>query len=216
MTSSPSADAAARYIARGLRPVPVWGVAGGQCQCGNPASADHGKMGQGVGKHPVDRETWKNRLYTASDFSPGNNLALAMGKQRDGRWLVALDVDGDVPLERWLGPLPDTLTARTGRGTHRIFVVEPFAPLGNWRDAWRTRDPRRGYRPGFSGALDVRYARGAIVAPPSVHRNGTRYHWINDLDPAPLPAAAIRALLRRRAHAGLPVARRWDRDGALP
>lgn len=212
-------DSVKTYLARGWRPIPVFGVnAAGTCGCGAPELATaHGKVGQGIGKHPIDPD-WKDRKpFEASEFPEGCNVALAMGRQVNGDWLVALDFDGEVQEESWLGPLPPTLSAITGRGFHLVFRTEAFAPLGNWRDAWFTRDKATGYRLGFNGALDIRFARGAIVAPPSAHRNGSTYQWLHQNDEvADLPTEALRKILQKRRARGLPVERKWDRKGKAP
>ena len=61
-----------------------------------------------------------------------------MGKQFDGRWLVCLDINGDLDLSKYF-TLPETLEDRTGRGKHLIFEVPPDCPLGNWVDVLGTR-----------------------------------------------------------------------------
>lgn len=211
-------EAAQRYIDAGLRPIPVWPPSAG-CRCSRGATPATRILaactGQCLGKVPKDPE-WKDRRpFSAHEFEPGDNLALAMGLMPDGRWLVALDTDGELPLERLLGPLPETMRTRSGRGEHRIYQVPAAAPLGNWVDALATRDKERGYKPGFSGALDLRYARGAVVAAPSLHRSG-RVYETSDAPIAPLPGQAMAALLNERRRRGLPVEAYWRREGRRP
>jgi hypothetical protein len=160
------------YLDLGLRPIPVYGVRQGQCWCGQ-AHKDRGE-----GKHPKDAK-WADRVtrYTAEDFIPGDNVALAMGKQPDGRWLVGLDYDfgngRDVRLSHLppvlsLAYLPATMTTRTPHGRHLIFEVPADTYLSNWVDVLHTKR-EQGY------ALDVKYARGALVSGPSGHRDGKHY-----------------------------------------
>jgi hypothetical protein len=163
---------------------------------------------------PKDDE-WANRPfpYSVADFDPDDNVALAMGRQWDGRWLVAIDYDG-TPTVPW-GELPDTLTTTTGRGKHFLFQVPASEPLGNWIDVLSARDKSLGYKPGHSGAVDVRYARGAVVAPPSLHRSGARYAD-NGLPIAPLPDRVATVIYHERRRRGLPVEGRWNRGDKRP
>ncbi|MEQ8816346.1 MAG: bifunctional DNA primase/polymerase [Thalassobaculum sp.] len=99
--------------------------------------------------------------------------------------LVVLDVDpkhgGEESLEQLVRghePLRPTVEAITGGGGRHLYFRHPGPEVGN----------RAGLRPG----LDIRGDGGYIVAPPSVHPNGSRYVWRDgrapdDLRPAPLP-----------------------------
>jgi putative DNA primase/helicase len=86
--------------------------------------------------------------------------------------LVVLDVDprngGDASLERMLemnGPLPDTLTARTGSGGKHIYFRMPgeevrcHTNLGGW------------------SGIDLKAEGGYVVAPPSRLSLGGTYEW---------------------------------------
>jgi hypothetical protein len=105
-----------------------------------------------------------------------------------------------------------TLTTKTGRGEHRIFSVNPREALGNFVDVFATRSKTSGYKPGHAGALDLRYARGAVVAPPSLHRSGVRYES-NDEPIVQLPWQALRRIFQERERRGLKNQLRWERDG---
>lgn len=200
---------AQRYIDAGLRPIPVWPPSAGcRCERAHPLNPE-----QCYGKVPRDR-SWADRgPFTVAEFEPTDNVALAMGEQPDGRWLVAIDVDGDARLP---APLPASILTVSGRGRHYIYSVPPFTPLGNYVDAFSARDKTTGYKPGHSGAIDLRYARGAVVAGPSLHRSGARY--VTTLAPvAPLPAEWLRAIYAARRARGLPVEARWTRaEGKRP
>lgn len=108
---------------------------------------------------------------------PNANIGFATGS------VVVLDVDGprgEAALERELGVLPKTLTARTGKGRHLYF------------DAGGTRIRNSAGKLGPH--LDVRGEGGYVILPPSVHENGSRYQWATRANPAPLPTR-IPALL---------------------
>lgn len=205
-------EGVARYLAAGLRPIPVWPPSAG-CRCGGRKLARSCEQ-QCWGKVPRDPE-WKDRSrpYTAADFAPDDNVALAMGQQLDGRWLVAIDYDG-APTVPW-GKLPTTLTTTTGRGMHFIYQAAAEEPLGNWIDVLGARDKLTGYKPGHAGAVDLRYARGAVVAAPSLHRSGVRY-VSNDAPIARLPEYVAEMVYAERRRRGLPVERRWERGGKRP
>jgi hypothetical protein len=188
------------YIRRGLRPVPVYGIVSGWCECGDHAckERDHGKH------EPASTDgTWKDGdvSFGPGDFEHTNNVALAMGPQPDGRWLVTLDADGAFEWER-LGILPRTLTQKTPRGEHRFFEVPPFTPLGNWVDVFQDKpDP----------SLDIRYARGRAVVAPSRNAFG-EYSWLHYIEPAMLPEHVIDMILDTRRARGLPVQHEWSRE----
>jgi hypothetical protein len=76
---------------------------------------------------------------------------------------------------------PGPLVATGGGGWHYW-----YAPAG-----FGNRPPR-----GLSH-VDWRGLGGSVLAPPSRHASGGRYHWLRSLDQAPLPEvpAALRALL---------------------
>jgi len=108
------------------------------------------------------------RAWTAQSEA---NVAIATGTASG---IVVLDVDprngGDASLaelERLHGELPDTLRVSTGGGGRHYYFAATEAPVASGVLA-----------PG----LDVKGDGGYVVAPPSVHPNGTAYRW--DGDPA--------------------------------
>ena len=191
--------AARRYAEQGFRPVPLYGVApDGRCLCGSTECKP-----RDAGKHepPETDGLWKDGVGSPlSVFHDGMNIALAMGPQPSGVWLVALDADGPWDWSR-LGPLPRTWTAKSPRGEHRLFRVPAFEPLGNWVDCFNEK-------PGPS--LDLRYARGRIVVAPSRGAYGV-YRWVDDTPPAELPRTALGAIYGARRARGLPILPRWSR-----
>jgi hypothetical protein len=193
--------AAAAYIARGFRVVPLYGVTEqGRCRCGDPTCE------QAIGKHTrldIEERAKNGPPFAAADFSEGDNLALMMGPWGGGRdWLITLDFDvysGDP--SRSL-PLPPTLRHTTPRGWHDIFTVPAYTPLGNYLDVLGTREREQGF------GLDLRYARGRIVAPPS-----RGYRWVDEHAPiVELPREVIATILGERRRRGLTVLNRWERE----
>lgn len=193
-------DAVKAYSAFGLRCVPLFGVQGGKCLCNSPTCKprDHGKH-----EPPATEGQWKDgRIFGPESFQPTDNVAVALGPWRPGKWLVCLDFDGTKIPSKLLPGLPETLTQSSPRGIHLFFSVPEFEPLGNWVDCLSTRE---------SGAqLDLRYARGRIVVSPSRGASG-KYEWLNFKLPEPLPASALNAIYSNRRRRGLPVLSHWDR-----
>lgn len=114
------------------------------------------------------------------------NVALLTGKVSG---FFALDVDGEKgkkTLAAWIaehGELPITPMVQTGKGLHYYFLYPDDGrivgnPVG-----------RSGGGEIVEG-IDFRGEGGCIIAPPSLHPNGTHYRWINsldDVDIAPAP-----------------------------
>lgn len=103
-----------------------------------------------------------------------HGVGLAMGRQPDGRFIFALDVDEHDPahsgsetltdLTAEHGPLPDTVCSITGSGgLHLLFETPGGIEVRN----------------GIAGdGLDVRGEGGQIVVAPSIHPvTGKRYEW---------------------------------------
>lgn len=116
--------------------------------------------------------SWYTYLYG------DHGIGLAMGRQPDGRFIFALDVDEHDPahsgneslaeLERTYGSLPATVRSLTGSsGLHLLFE----APVE--------------VRNGVAGdGLDVRGEGGQIVVAPSIHPvTGRRYAWEDTFAP---------------------------------
>jgi len=184
-------EAARFYLDNNFRPIPVYGPQMG-CKCQNP----EGCSDQCLGKVPIDRDWMDKDLYSPWDFPDGCNLALAMGKQQNGKWLLGVDFDGDINVSDMLF-LPPTLTVRSGRGYHMIYEVRPDCALGNWVDVLGTRDKKTGYKGDVNGAIDFRYCRGALLAPPSTHKSGKKYEWHNFTEPLMLPEDTLHRMRAR-------------------
>lgn len=81
-------------------------------------------------------------------------------------------LDGMRELREWEHDhkeLPETVSAITGRGgSHLYFKYDGSEKYGN--------------RAGILDGIDVRGDGGYVIAPPSLHPNGTEYQWENDPD----------------------------------
>lgn len=112
---------------------------------------------------------------------PDHNVAIATGTPSLGLIVIDIDVDGVTgedgmeTLNAWEanhGELPETVTAITGRkGLHMYYRCN--TPIG----CSVNKDL----------GVDIRGEGGFVVAPPSVHPNGSPYCWEND--PGEYPVA---------------------------
>lgn len=171
MTTQSLLEAALQYAGRGWRVIPVYGFADGKCQCGKDC-------GDSAGKHPRIRKNadgtwgWTDPALIKKHWRrhPHSNIAL-----ETGRGLVVVDLDTAEQRELlrslWTahGGSPETLAASTGRGAHLYFSGE------------------------LSGShyLDDLLIRGAssyVIAPPSNHRSGRTYQWLNAVSLQQFPA----------------------------
>jgi hypothetical protein len=141
------------------------------------------------GKHPRNGRAHLDALDDETDardmlrrYRPGEiNLAV-----RPAPGLVVLDIDprhgGDATvaeLEDRLGPLPETLTVRTG---------------GGGRHLWLTTDTTGPIRGRLGDGLDVKTSDGYLVIPPSRHVDRRRYAWEHLKSPAEAPRPWAQAL----------------------
>ncbi len=181
------------YAQRGWSVLPLYGVEGGICQCGNPDCKSPGKHPTG---HNGVKSATRDKGGINLTFRDGNNLGIATGAPSK---IWVLDIDGPtgeaslLDLQGRHGDLPATLEHRTGRGRHLIFdlagekIKNSVKRLGD--------------------GLDVRGDGGYIVAAPSLHISGTAYRmgqgepvtapeWLLDLvrrqepkpiEPRPMP-----------------------------
>jgi len=113
-------------------------------------------------------DNWWNGIYSR------HGLGIATGPQPNGQNLIVVDVDehgqsGTETLARLVdkhGPLPDTLQVATGNNGRHIYLLAP-------PDLVVRNDAGRALGPG----IDIRGDGGQVLAPPTVHPNGTPYRW---------------------------------------
>ena len=155
MAETTMLDAALSYARLGLAVFPL--VEGAK----NPATAKGFK----------NASTDEKAIRSWWGKNPNYNIGIACG---NGTLVIDLDVDeakgedGTATLRKWEeenGVLPETATAVTGRGgLHMLYRID-----GEVRCS---ANPKLG--------VDVRGDGGYIVAPPSIHPNGTQYAWERD------------------------------------
>lgn len=144
------------------------------------------------GKRPLsahgvhDATTDEAQIRAWWDAHPAANIGLACGVVAG---VDVLDVDGPegeaalAALETTEGELPMGPESRTHRGRHLLFAHHP-----EMRNSAGKLGPK----------LDTRADGGYIVAPPSVHPEGSRYRWSCGPDEVGAPAWPSWALDRMR------------------
>lgn len=204
-------DYALQYAALGWHVFPVHSIRKikGERLC----TCDDAKCTQ-QGKHPYSKlapnglknaTTDEKQIRQWWEIAPHANIGIATGKASG---IVVVDVDtnelkgkrGEVTLaalEEKHGELPETVAAITGSGgMHYVFAYpDGVKKLKSASDA-------------LGKDIDSRADGGYIVAAPSLHISGRRYHWEGSSDPtegaqlAPLPdwiAAMLSAPAREEA-----------------
>jgi len=113
--------------------------------------------------------------------TPEANVGIVTGKISR---LVVIDCDSEQAVDDFLKKFPEakcTRQTKTGKGVHFYFRWSPGI-----RNSAGT----------FQNGIDVRSDGGYVVAPPSIHPNGTPYKWLNKKSIEPLPQK-IKELLTR-------------------
>ena len=162
---------------KGFRVFPVYEPKEKGCSCRQGASCTS------AGKHPRIAEWQKaattndNQIISWWDKWNDANIGIATGKASK---LIVLDADtakgGDDSLLELFesSGLPETLAAQTGNGFHLFFESVEDLTIKNSVIK-------------LGEGLDIRGENGFVVAAPSLHRNGKRYSWMNEIKPCPLP-----------------------------
>lgn len=121
-----------------------------------------------------DATSDKEQLRKWWGENPNYNIGIATGEMAGGGFLTVIDIDNDEAkgksgsssLQAWLSDnnhqMPQTLVSKTGRGGFHYFYKT--------KEAFRNRTE-------LLLSVDVRGDGGYIVAPPSIHPNGTCYKW---------------------------------------
>ena len=162
-------EIAKEYASRGWFVFPIHGITeDGKCTCGKLACPD-------AGKHPATKNGLKDATKDSAQIeilfsSETYNIGVVTGKI-SGITVVDIDVShGKKGAESWSALIeekgePETLMAKTGSGGMHVFF--------KYNSALKTGSNRLGKD------IDVRNDGGYVVAPPSKHRSGGVYAWIN-------------------------------------
>ena len=113
---------------------------------------------------------------------PDANIGIATGQGSGGLYVIDCDrhqdgVDGFLTFKNWEkshGQFPATWVAWTGSNGAHVF----------FKDTEKHKN-----RAGLKAGVDFRGDGGYIVAPPSLHPNGTRYRWSDNFNPSKVDIA---------------------------
>lgn len=145
-----------------------------------------------IGKHPVVTAWQKlstheeNKLRDQySRLKKRPNIAIQLGTQANGTYIIAIDVDNEDryrELVEELGPLTETARCESGRG-YRLFYTLP--------DEVDPESINNAKAIGGKPGVDVKAKNGYVVVAPSWHSNGKQYRWIRwrSFSVLPLPWA---------------------------
>jgi len=164
-------EEALRYERMGFSVIPVNHVGARGCTCGL-------KDCKSQGKHPVGdwKRAQEHRLTPPdlqkifADKSPKRNVGIVTGPVSG---IYVLDIDGEKGLDSLaraghpIESLPTTPTVRTGGGGYHLYFRYP-----EWEVKSKTEIL------GAGSKVDVRGLGGFVVAPPSDHKSGKRYEWV--------------------------------------
>ncbi|MDR6266601.1 bifunctional DNA primase/polymerase [Roseobacter sp. N2S] len=163
---------ALRYAEEGLAVFPTQWIEDGQCSCGNIACSSPGKhpiLGGGFKIASMDAETikaWWN------DY-PNANVAIATGEV-SGVFVIDVDVANGKSgaaslkfLETEVGSLPKDALVKTGSGGLHIYLKMHNQEINNSASK-------------IAEHIDVRANGGYVIAPPSTHKSGFQYEWMNE------------------------------------
>lgn len=144
-------------------------------------------------KHPLTEHGKKDATTDEATIAgwwrrwPDANVAAVTGRAAG---FFVLDVDprhgGDVALAELQarhGPLPETLTCRTGGGGFHVYLLHPGGDI-------KTSQSKLG------AGLDVLGEGASVILPPSVHLSGGRYSWADSSVPIARASAWVLAFVR--------------------
>lgn len=125
---------------------------------------------------------------------PQANIGIATGLVSGGLCVIDMDIDEDKGLNGWKslrdwqdghGIISPSWLCRTGRGGYHYYFIA---------------DEHVNNRVGIIPGVDIRGDGGYIVAPPSIHPNGTPYEWDEQCSPEFMPLHHIDDNIRFLLH----------------
>jgi putative DNA primase/helicase len=170
--------AAAKYASLGWGVIPLhWIREDGSCSCGRVDCESEGK--HPLGEHGAAEPMLDPELVARQwDETPQANIGLVAGASRK----LIVDIDSVAARERFedicdldtFQAMQDAPISKTGKGWHIVY-----------------EDPSGDYSPSVGrdedAGIDIRAGVSYIVAPPSIHKSGIEYKWIQNPPPATAP-----------------------------
>jgi hypothetical protein len=104
---------------------------------------------------------------------PAANIGVVTGPESG---IIVMDIDDEELAKEAIGDkeIPETLMQETGSGGKHLIFAYPGKPV------------KSGTK--IIPGVDSRADGGYIVVPPSNHKSGRNYEWLNSFDPAPAPS----------------------------
>ena len=175
--------AALNYAKKGWLVLPIWGITEkNNCACMKECASP--------GKHPAGHLVPNGLIDASNDekkikewFENKNylNVGICTGEKS----FIAVDVDWiDKNPSKGLAPHNDfteTLTIKSGSGAKQLW----YAPERGFTNKQKIRS-----------SIDIRASGGYVVAPPSKHKSGGSYEFLNNLPLNPFPEN-IKALINK-------------------
>ncbi|MGJ8620679.1 MAG: bifunctional DNA primase/polymerase [Methylophilaceae bacterium] len=171
-------EAAKAYISRGWHVFPLHSIIDGKCTCGNADCSDAGKH-PAVSRGVKEATTDTNKIEAWFSTDEQRNIGIATGESSD-LTIIDIDIGNKGGAETWIELIqehgePDTLVVETPSGGSHFYF--------KFNSSLKTSSNTLGK------GIDVRNEKGYVVAPPSLHRSGSHYKWLNEGTPlANLPA----------------------------
>ncbi|MDI6798370.1 MAG: bifunctional DNA primase/polymerase, partial [Desulfatibacillaceae bacterium] len=163
------------------------------------AALDYARRGWAVfpcnGKAPLTPHGFKDASTDPAQIQvwwqkwPDANIGAATGPA-SGVWVLDLDLphgpESWQALQEQHGQAPETLTAQSGGGGLHYFF--------RWNDTARIQSkPQKT----LGAGIDTKGQGGYIILPPSSHKSGGHYHWLNNAPIVVAPQWLIDLLLNK-------------------
>lgn len=190
-------QAALEYAGRGWLVIPLHTARPNHtCTCGHDDC-------KSVGKHPRTKAGLKDassdpeKIRNWWGMWPAANIGVVTGPESG---IIVMDIDDEALANEAIGDkeIPETLIQETGSGGRHLIFAHPGKPV------------KSGTK--IIPGVDSRADGGYIVVPPSNHKSGRNYEWLNSFDPAPAPAWWVELI--DKATAPIPTARTDNPDGS--
>lgn len=166
-------QAALEYAERGWHVIPLHTARPNHtCTCGHDDC-------KSIGKHPRTKAGLKDATNDPEKIKnwwgmwPAANVGVVTGPESG---IIVMDIDDEALAKEAIGDkeIPETLIQETGSGGKHLIFAHPGKPV------------KSGTK--IIPGVDSRADGGYIVVPPSNHKSGRNYEWLNSFEPAPAPA----------------------------
>ncbi len=175
-------DVALDYARRGWRVFPLYATTpAGTCACKDTTchrGGEHPCIPEGSNGATSDQEIirlwWQQEITAQVGIATGNGLLV-----------IEIDPLRGASLEKFVNfyALADAMLIQTGKGGWQFYF--------SYNPAFALRSTRDKLGPGVSTHCDGDF----VIAPPTRDRNGMPFRWLDDWQPAQLPAVLLPLLL---------------------